>query len=150
MPRLSIAVLLLALAALSSTLTYAGFLVVGVISHHLGTSRFLAGLLLAVLFARLPYIRQGRLVTVGLLPRRARLPVLAVLLALCMLSLLYRGAVMPVLFLVLAAALVLTLQWMRRTLAGRAMALFRSLRNPAGARRADETIIDAEFREKKD
>ena len=60
-PKLTLAIALLLLAALAGTMTYTGFLVVGVLAAHLDTSRFLAGLLLAALFARFPWISKGKL-----------------------------------------------------------------------------------------
>ena len=65
MPKLMSAVVLLVLAALAGTMTYTAFLVIGVLADHLGTSRFIAGLLLGGLFARFPWIRKGKLRIVG-------------------------------------------------------------------------------------
>lgn len=157
MPKLAIAALLLVLVALASTTTYAGYLVVGVVSGYLGTGRVVAGLLLGALFARLPWIYQGKLRTVGLLPKNARLPVLAALLAFCLLNFLYRGDMVPVLFLGLAASFVLGYRRMRQTLVKRAFSSFfesfgsvESPPDPTRRKDADKTIIDVEFREKKD
>lgn len=151
MPKLAAAVLVLALAALSSTLAYAGYLVVGVVASYLDTGRILAGLLLGVLFARVPWIRNGKLRTIGLLPKNARQPVMVALLAFCLIHFLYRGEVVPTLFLGFAASFLLTYRWIRRTLLRRAMSsLFGSKVDPPRSHTADKTIIDGEFRERKD
>jgi hypothetical protein len=150
MPRLTIAVVVLALAALASTMTYTGFLVVGVLADHLGTGRAVAGLLLAVLFARFPWFSKGKLRTVGLLPKPARRPVIVSLLALCLLSFLSRGEYLPVLVTGFAAAFLLTYPWMRRAMFGRLLSSvfkFAAGRNPPSS--TDGKVIDVEFREKK-
>lgn len=151
MPKLAVAVLLLALVALASTSTYAGFLVVSVVSHYLDTNRFVAGLLLGVLFARLPWVRQGKLRAVGLLPGKARLPVIIALLALCMAHFLYLGDMVPVLVLGFAAGFLLSYRRLRQMLVTRAMSsLFKSAQPAARPQDADKAVIDVEFREKKD
>lgn len=151
MPKLAGAVLLLALVALASSTTYAGYLVVSVVSHYLDVNRFVAGLLLGVVFARLPWIRQGKLRAVGLLPGKARLPVMAALLACCLLHFLYRGEWVPVLFLGFAAGFLLGYRRLRRVLVARAMSSFlKPGIDPARTPDQDKTIIDVEFREKKD
>ena len=151
MPRLAIAVLLLALVALASTMSYAGFLVVGIVSDQLGTGRLMAGLLLGILFARLPWMRKGKLRTIGLLPKRARLPVMAALLAFCLLSYLYRGEMVPVLFLGFATTFLLAYRRMRQMIVNRAISsLFKSSAAPNHAKKTDNTVIDVEYREKKD
>lgn len=151
MPKVAGVVFLLALVALASTLSYAGFLVVGIVAQYLGTGRFVAGLLLGLLFARLPWVRKGKLRTVGLLPRNARLPLMLVLLVFSLMNFLYRGALVPVLFLGLATTFLLTHRWIRRTLFNRALSfLFKppSQRGRAGS--TDKAIIDVDVREKKD
>lgn len=151
MPKLAIAVLILVLVAIAGTISYAGYLVVGIVSDYLGTGRFVAGLLLGGLFARLPYISQGKLRTVGLLPKHARRPVLLALLAVCLLTLLYRGALVPSLFLGLAVSYLLAYRWMRQAFINRALSsLFGSSIDPARPTNTDATIIDVEVREKKD
>lgn len=151
MPKLAIGAILVALVALSSTMTYAGYLVLGVISSYLGISRIVAGLLLGILFARLPRIQEGKLRTVGLLPKKARLPVMLALLAACFLSFLYRGEMVPMLFVGLAATLLVSLRWMRQLFVKRVLgSLFRSPSEPVHSRSTDKTIIDVEFQEKKD
>jgi hypothetical protein len=97
MPKLTIAVALLVLAALASTMTYTGFLVVGVLADQLGTGRVGAGLLLGGLFARFPWVNKGKLRIVGLLPKPVRRPLIVSLLALCMLNFLSRGVYVPAL-----------------------------------------------------
>jgi hypothetical protein len=152
MPKLAIAILILVLAAIAGTISYAGYLVVGIVSDYLGTGRFVAGLLLGGLFARLPYISQGKLRTIGLLPKHARRPVLLTLLAVCLLTLLYRGEFLSSLFLGLAVTYLLAYRWMRQVFVNRALSsLFGSSLDPARRpMRTDETIIDVEVREKKD
>lgn len=151
MPKLTIAVALLALAALASTMTYTGFLVVGVLADYLGTGRVMTGLLLGVFFARFPWVSNGKLRMVGLLPKRARRPVIVSLLALCMLKFLSQGDYVPAAFICFAVAFLLTFPWMRRAVFGRVLSsIFKS---PAGQNRpstTDSTVIDVEFREKKD
>lgn len=151
MPKLAVAVLLLALVALASSTTYAGYLVVSTVSHYLGTSRFLAALLLGIVFARLPWVRQGRLRAVGLLPGKARLPVMAALLASCLLHFLYLGEWLPVLFLGFAMGFLLGYRRLRQKLVARAMSsVLKAAQHPAQPRSDDRTVIDVEFREKKD
>jgi hypothetical protein len=151
MPRLAVAVLLLALVALASTMSYVGYLIIGVIAGHLGTSRLLAGLLLGVLFARLPSVRDGKLRTIGLLPKWARLPVMVALLAFCLLSFSYRGEWVPVMFLGFATAFLLIYPQIKKRIAHRLMSFFS--KSPTGQNPPQstvDTVIDVEFREKKD
>ena len=79
-PRLTIAAVLLVLAALAATMTYTGYQVVGVLAEQAGTSRFVAGLLLGILFARFPWVSNGKPRIVGLLPKPLRRPLIATLL----------------------------------------------------------------------
>lgn len=152
MPRSTIAFVVIALAALAGTMTYTGYLVVGVVADLLGTGRVMAGLLLGVLFARIPKLSKGKLRTVGLLPKPVRRPVMLALLALCLLSFLGRGEYVPAGFTAFAAAFLLTFPWMRRALFGRVLSsLFKF--PAAGQTRsnsADSMVIDVEFKEKKD
>lgn len=151
MPKLALAFFMLALVALASTISYAGYLVVSVISEFLGTGRFAAGLLLGVLFARLPLIRQGKLRTVGLLPGPARLPVTVALLALCLLNYLYRGEMLPALILALVASFLLSYRRMRQALLHRAFSsVFGPAAEPVRASDTDRTVTDVDFREKND
>jgi hypothetical protein len=150
-PKLTIAVVLLVLAALASTMTYTGFLLIGVLADHLGTGRVTAGLLLAVLLARFPWISKGKLRLVGLLPARFRRPFIVSLLALCLLSLLARSDYVPALFVGFSTAFLLTYPWLRRAIFDRIVASvfkFGGGRNPF--KRTDDTVIDGEFREKKE
>lgn len=151
MPKLTIALALLALVLLAGSMTYAGFLVVGVLADHLGTSRFLAGLLLAVVFARFPWVRNGKLRIVGLLPKPARKPLVVSLLALCLLTLLWRGDYVPALFAGFATVFLLAFPWLRRAVFDR---LFSSVFKPAAGKPAskgnDDMVIEGEFRERKD
>ena len=151
MPRLAIAIALLALVALASTMTYSGYLVVGVLADYLDIGRVMTGLLLGALFARLPWIREGKLRTVGLLPKRARRPVMVGLLAFCLLNFLYRGELVPVLFVGFAATFLVTYPRIRQRILSRTFAPF--FKSPVGKNRRksiDDTVIDVEFREKKD
>lgn len=151
MPRLTLAIALLALVALASTMTYTGFLVIGVLADYLGTGRFITGLLLGVLFARFPRLSRGKLRTVGLLPKPVRRPVMVSLLALCLLSFLSRGDHVQAAVIGLAMTFVLTFPWIRRTLFGRVKSsLFQSAADQNPARSMDDTVIDVEFKEKKD
>ena len=150
-PKLAAAVALLLLAALASTLTYTGFLVVGVLADYLGTGRVTAGLLLGVLFARFPWISKGKLRIVGLLPKPVRRPLIASLLALSLLTFLARGDYVPALFTGFATAFVLFFPWLRRVMFDRmksSVFKFADARNPF--KRTDDRVIEGEFRERKD
>ncbi len=148
---MAIAVALIALIALAGTLTYTGFLVVGVLADLLGTGRFVAGLLLGILFARLPSISKGKLRTVGLLPKPARRPVMVSLLALCLLSFLSRGEYVPAAFMVFAAAFILGFPRIRRAIFGRVVSsIFKSPTKQGRQQNIDANVIDVEFKEKKD
>ncbi len=150
-PKIAGVVLLLALVALASSMSYAGYLVVNVVSDYLGTGRIVAGLLLGVLFARLPLVRQGKLRTIGLLPKPARLPVMVSLLAFCLLTYLHRGAMVPVVFLGFATSFLLAWPRLRKMAVDRALSsLFGPLFRQGRQKTADESVIDVEFREKKD
>ncbi len=146
-----IGVALLVLAALASTMTYTGFLVVGVLAEYLGTGRFIAGLLLGLLFARFPWVSKGKLRTVGLLPKPVRRPVIVSLLALCLVSFVMRGDHVPALFIGFATAFVLLFPWLRRAIFDRVVSsVFKSAGGPRRASSIDETVIEGDFREKKD
>jgi hypothetical protein len=151
LPRLAIAVLVLALIVVIGILAYATFLVIGTVAEYLGTSRFVAGLMLGVLFARIPWVRQGKLRTVGLLPKAARQPAVISLLALCSLHFLLQDDFGRMTFLGFAAIIPLAFQRMKKRLISRVLSPFlRPSPNTARPQREDENIIDAEFREKKD
>lgn len=149
MPRLTIAVLLLMLVALASVMTYTGFLVVGVLADYLGTGRFLAGLLLAGLFARFPWISKGKLRVVGLLPKPVRRPLIAGLLALCLVHFLLQGDTVSAVFTGLTMAIVFTFPWLKRTVVDRMASVFKRTGQQAPQGR-DDMVIDGEFRERKD
>lgn len=150
-PRLATAVALLALAALASTMTYSVFLVVGVVADYLGTGRVVAGLLLGGLFARFPWFSKGKLRTVGLLPKLLRRPIMVSLFALCLLSFLSRGEYVPAVFTGFSLAFLLTFPWMRRAIFGQVLSsLFGSTIKQNRQENTDGTVIDVEFREKKD
>ena len=149
-PKLTIAVVLLVLAALAGTLTYAGYLVVGVLADYLGTSRGMAGLLLAVLFARFPWVSNRRLRIVGLLPAPVRRPVMASLLALCLVHFLSQGDYVPAGFTGFATAFVLGFPWLRRAVAGRMSSSIFGFSGKNAPKSTDDNVIEGEFRERKD
>ena len=136
---------------LAATISYTGFLVIGVLADYLGSSRFVAGLLLGALFARFPRVSNGKLGMVGLVPKPVRQPLMAGLLALCLLRFLAQGEVVPALFAGFTMAFVLGFSWLRKWLFARAAS---SVFNVAGGRNkpvaADNSVIDGEFRELKD
>lgn len=150
MPKLTIAVALLVLAALAGTITYTGFLVVGVLADQLGTGRVLAGLLLAGLFARLPWISKGKLRTVGLLPKPVRRPLIVSLLALCLLNFLSRGEYVQAGFTGFATAFLLIYPWLRRAICDRVLSSVFKFAGPNAPKSSDDTVIEGEFREKKE
>lgn len=149
-PKLTAAVALSVLAALAGTMTYTGFLVIGVLADHLGTGRFLAGLLLGALFARFPWIRKGKLRIVGVLPKPVRRPLIGGLLALCSLEFLARGDYVSALFTGFALAFLLAFPSLRRAIFDRMLSSVLNFGGQKPARSADDTVIDGEFREKKD
>lgn len=148
-PKLAFAVAFILLAVLASTMTYAGFLVVGVLADYLGTGRVLAGLLLGVLFARFPWIRKGKLRVVGLLPGPLRRPLIVGILALCSLHFLSHVDYVPALFTGFATAFILTWPWLRRVMFDRTLSSVFKFFGRTPSKRSDPTVIDAEFREKK-
>lgn len=150
-PKLAIAVALCVLAALASTMTYTGYLVIGVMADYLGTSRVMAGLLLGVLFARFPRISKGKLRVVGLLPKPVRRPLIVSLVALCLLHFLSRGEYLPAAFTGFATAFLLGYPWLRRTVFDRTIGSIFKFPGPRAPRKStDDMVIDGEFREKKD
>ena len=151
MPKLTAAVALLLLAALASTMTYTGFLVVGVLADQLGTGRFVAGLLLAALFARFPWVRNGKVRIVGLLPKPVRRPLLVSILAFCLANFLWRGDYVPALFTGFVTAFLLAYPLVRRTIVDRLVSSFVKFTGQHAPRRPhDDQVIDVEFREKKE
>lgn len=150
MPKLTIAVALLLLAALATTITCTGYLVIGVLADYLGTSRFVTGLLLGALFARFPSISKGKLRIVGLLPKPVRRPLMVSLLALCLASLLMQGETGPALFPGFTIAFVLAFPWLKKMLLSR---ISSTIFNAAAGRNApadvDDRVIEGEFREMK-
>ena len=149
-PKLAIAVALAVLAALAGTMTYTGFLVVGVLADQLGTGRVMAGLLLGGLFARFPWISKGKLRLVGLLPKPVRRPVIVSMLALCFLHFLSLSDHVPAAFTGFAAVFLLAYPWLRRAVFDRmSSSVFKFAgRNRPGS--TDDRVIDGEFREKKE
>lgn len=150
MPKLAIAVALAVLAALAGTLTYTGYLVVGVVADYLGTGRGIAGLLLGILFARFPSISQGRLRIVGLLPQPVRRPVMVSLLALCLLHFLSRGDPVPAGVTGFAMAFVLAFPWLRRAVFDRVSSSVFKFAGHNPRQSTDDNVIEGEFRERKD
>jgi hypothetical protein len=151
MPRLSIAAALAVVAALVAAMTYTGWLVVGVLADYLGTSRFVAGLLLGVFFARVPWIGNGKPRIVGLLPKPVRQPLTLGLLALCLLRFSMQGDTVAALFVGATLAIVLAFPWFKKALFAKVSSSFSHF---AGGRNApvavDDTVIDGEFRERKE
>ena len=147
-PKLAGAVALLVLAALAGTMTYTGFLVVGVLADYLGTGRAVAGLLLGGLFARFPWISKGKFHIAGLLPKSVRRPLVLGLLALCSIHFLSLGEYVHAAFTGFATAFLLAYPWLRRALFDRLLSsVFRFTRqNRPGSH--DDRVIDGEFREK--
>lgn len=138
------------LALLASTLTYTGFLVIGVLADYLGTGRAAAGLLLAAVLARFPWIRNGKLRIAGLLPGPARRPFMVILLALCLATFLQRADYVGAAFTAFTAAFILIFPRMRRAAVERGMSSvfgFAGRKRPAAN---DDTVIEGEFRERKD
>jgi hypothetical protein len=146
-----IAAALLVLAALAGTMTYTGFLVVGVLADYLGTGRFVAGLLLAGLFARFPWVSNGKLRIVGLLPKPLRRPLVVSLLALCLLSFLWRAEYVPALLTGFATAFLLTYPWLRKAIFDRMLSSFSKFA-PGNDRHKsiDDGVIEGEFRERQE
>jgi len=150
-PKLAIAVALFVLAALASTMTYTGYLLIGVLADYLGTGRFMAGLLLGVLFARFPRIRNGKLGLVGLLPKAARRPLIVSLLALCLVTLLARDDYVPALFTGFTTVFLLAFPWLRRALFDRMLSsVFKFTGRQQPRKSSDDMVIEGEFRERKD
>ncbi|MGF6276347.1 hypothetical protein ABIB38_004760 [Massilia sp. UYP11] len=138
------------LAVLAGAMTYTGFLVIGVLAEYLGTGRFVAGLLLGGLFARIPWIINGKLRIVGLLPQPVRRPVIVSLLVLCSLHFLSLGAYMPVVFTGFTTAFLILFPWLKRTVFDRMrLSVFR-FAGKQPSRSIDDRVIDAEFKEKKE
>lgn len=149
-PKLTIAAALCVLAALAGTLTYTGYLVVGVLADYLGTGRGAAGLLLAVVFARFPWVSNRKLRIVGLLPGPARRPVMASLLALCFLHFLSQGDYVPAGFTGFAMAFLLFFPRLRRAVAGRVSSSVFGFAGKNAPQSIDDNVIEGEFREKKE
>ena len=142
---------LLLLVALGTVSTYAGYHVIGMVGTLLGIGRFLAALLLVVLFARLPRLRNGKFSTVGLLPKIARSPVMFALLGGSLAHYVFRNDMTPALFIGLAIILLLAYRWMRQTLVQRFRAAFLKVRpDPIRPANDESSVIDVDFREKKD
>lgn len=149
-PKLAIAVVLVVLAALAGTMTYTGYLVIGVLADHLGTGRIAAGLLLGVLLARVPWISQGQLRIVGLLPKPVRRPVLVSLLVLCSLDFVSQGEYVSAAFTGFATAFLLAFPWLRRAVFDRTLAPVFKFARRHHPESTDGMVIDGEFREKKE
>jgi hypothetical protein len=149
-PKLASAVALLVLAALASTITYTSFLVVGVLAGYLDTSRAMAGLLLGGLFARFPWISKGKFRIVGLLPKPLRRPLIISLLALCCVHFLWRADYVSAAFTGFVTAFLVTYPWLRRTIFDRMTSSVFKFAGQRPASRTDATVIDGEFREKKE
>jgi hypothetical protein len=155
-PKSTLAAALCMLAALAGTMTYTGYLVVGVLADYLGTGRGAAGLLLGVLFARFPWASGGQFRIVGLLPKPLRRPLIVALLGFCSLVFLSRGDLVSAGFTGFGAAFVLLFPWLRTTIFDRmrsSVVNFAGRRSPQRtdhAGRIDDTVIEGEFREMKE
>ena len=134
----------------TGTLTYTGFLVIGVLSDYLGTSRFLAGLLLGVLLARFPWISKGKLRIVGLVPKPVRRPLMVSLLALCLLNFLWQGEYVPAAVTGFTTAFLLSFPWLRRAVFDRISSSVFKFAGRSSRTSVDDGVIEGEFREKKD
>lgn len=149
-PKLALAIVLAVLAVLAGILTYTGYLVIGVVADYLGTGRFVAGLLLGILFARLPRIRDGKLQLVGLLPKPVRRPLIVGIIALASVTFVLQGAYGPAAFTGFATAFVLAFPWLRRALFDRIRSSFTTFTGNSPRSAQDDMVIDGEFRETKD
>jgi peptidoglycan/LPS O-acetylase OafA/YrhL len=149
-PKLTAAVVLLVLAALAGTMTYTGYLVVGVLADYLGTGRTIAGLLLGALFARFPWLSKGKFRVVGLLPKPLRRPLIISLLALCCIHFVAQGDHVHAAFPGVAIAFVLTFPWLRRAVFDRMVSSVFNFAGKNSPKTTDESVIDGEFREIKD
>lgn len=138
------------LAALAGTITYTGFLVVGVLADYLGTGRVIAGLLLGVLFARFPWISKGKPRIVGLLPKPVRRPLVVGMLAVCLVNFLSRGEYVPALFTGFVAAFLLAYPWLRRAIFDRILSSVFKFTGQNPRNSTDDKVIDGEFRERKE
>ncbi|WP_320469296.1 hypothetical protein [Massilia sp. CFBP9026] len=144
------AVAIFMLAALAGTMTYTGYLVIGVVADYLGTGRIAAGLLLGILFARFPWISQGKLRIVGLLPKPVRRPLIVSILALGLFTFVARGDYVPALFTGVATAFVLAYPWLRRAIVDRMSSSVFTFAGQKRPERTDDTVIEGEFRERKE
>lgn len=149
-PKLTGAVALLVLATLAGTITYTGFLVVGVLADYLGTGRFIAGLLLGGLFARFPSMSKGKLRMVGLLPKPVRRPLIISVLVLCAIHFLSLGEYGHAAFMGFAMVFLLVFPWVRRTIADRMLSSVFKFTGQHPSTSIDDRVIDGEFREKKE
>jgi hypothetical protein len=150
MPKLTAAVALFVLAALAGTISYTGFLVIGVLADQLGTGRFLAGLLLGALFARFPWISNGRPRIVGLLPKPVRRPLMLGILVLCWLHFVWQGDHVPASFIGFTTVFLLGFPWLRRVVFDRLFGSMFKFTGRKPAQPTDDRVIDGEFREKKE
>ena len=150
-PKLTIAVALLALAALATMMTFTGYLVIGVLAEFLNTSRFVAGLLLGCVFARFPWISKGKPRIVGLLPKLLRLPLMATLLAFCLVHFLMQNDVAAALCIGFTIAFVLGFSWLKKMVFARmSSSVFNFAARGNAPVAVDNTVIEGEFKEMKD
>jgi hypothetical protein len=121
------------------------------VADYLGTGRVVAGLLLGVLFARIPSISKGKLRLVGLIPKPARRPLIVSLLVFCLSNFLWQGAYVPAAFTGFTTAFLLTFPWLRRAIFDRMLSSVFKFSGKKGPMNTDDDgVIDVEFREKKD
>jgi hypothetical protein len=149
-PKLTLAIALVLLAALATTISYTGYLIIGLLADYLGTTRFLTGLVLGILFARFPSTKGGKLHPVGLLPKAARRPLILAVLSLSLASFVMRGDTVPASFAGFTIAFLLGFAWLRKAIFARVTS---SVRNFAGGQNTpvsnDDNVIEGEFRETK-
>lgn len=131
-------------------MSYAGYLVIGVLADQLGTGRFIAGLLLGALFARFPWISNGRPRIVGLLPKPVRRPLMVGILILCLLHFVWQGDDVQAFFIGVTTAFLLGFPWLRRVVFDRLFGSVFKFTGRKPAKPADDMVIDGEFREKKE
>lgn len=150
-PKKLLILVFVLLVALASSLSYAAYLMISALAMQLGISRFLIGLLLAVLFARLPRIRNGKLTTIGLLPKPARQPAMLALLGFALLTYGWRAQLVPVLFLAFAILFLVMFKRLRQTVVAKVTgSIFPPGADARTPSRRNDGVIDVEFKEKKD
>jgi hypothetical protein len=93
---------------------------------------------------------KGKLRIVGLLPKPARRPLIVSILALCLSNFLWQGEYVPALFTGFATAFLLAYPWLRRALFDRMSSSFFKFTGFSPPKSTGGTVIEGEFREKKE